>query len=124
MVAKPAPLETFLTSVSEARSAAKHAQENASPDTPAAKPETDKGSMESSTAVACRSVILTILHQATTPVPEEELAARSELPTEYYRTAVEDLQRTKLVAAADSGYILTRDGNEAAERERARLLRL
>jgi len=120
MVAKPAPLETFLRSVAS-RDAADQAAENA-PDNTRTSPENDAG--ESSTAAARRSVILTILHQATGPVSENELALRSELAPDGFRTTVDHLQTSRLIDVTDSGYVLTESGNAAAERERRRLLSL
>src|SRR4051794_12190831 len=120
MVGKPAPLETFLNSTSSHALPDKPA-EDAPDDTLAQK---DRPSAESLAAAALRSVILTILSEAAAPVREDELESRSELTPDWFKIAVDDLQRNDLIAATESGYVLTAPGHAAAEVARARILNL
>lgn len=99
---RSAPLETFLTGVADRNP---RSGENISKDGSSADP----------------LVILTILSQI--PVmPNTELMAKSEMPTDRYQQALKELQRTELIEMGSSGYSITPRGREVAEKARSRLL--
>jgi len=67
-------------------------------------------------------VLLTILSQASAPMPRDELATRAELAPDWFAEIMGQLESESLIAQVPPGYALTASGREAAEQARSRLL--
>jgi predicted transcriptional regulator len=106
---KPAPLDTFLTSVSESGSSA---------------PEPERTPDRNATLGGGQVVILTILSKKPESVPNHELMEQSELGADRFQRTIDELAAQGLIDRDHMGYRLTSTGREVAERERARLLSL
>lgn len=103
---RPAPLEVFLNSIGSG----------------AVRSTESKAADLRSKAESCRTVILTVLGQATTPMPRDVLARSTELASDWFEIMVKQLEFEGLIEQSGAAYVLTGRGREAAERERARLL--
>jgi predicted transcriptional regulator len=111
MVAKSAPLATFLTGVSRYPLGTDEAEASDKVKSP-----------ERSKAEVGRTVILTILGQSQGPIAREDLAARAELRPDWYDQIISGLESEELIEQSDAGLTLTERGRDASERARARLL--
>jgi DNA-binding IclR family transcriptional regulator len=107
MTTRKSSLETFLA--------------NTLPSTPVNETQTDPSSIDEA---AGRTVVLTILAQATEPVSLDQLAIKSELDDDQTARVLELLEKEDLVLKdeATSTYRLTKKGLRAADLERSRLL--